>query len=165
MLLATATGAESDGTLTKGNGWDYIRLGNPNDVTTTTRGGILFAGGSTDVDAAYQWMCAKANGGDFLVIRANGTAAYNPYIRGLCPALNSVATLIVYSRTGAGDRHTGRARRTGGRHQRRQCSSGAVRLFGHYRFGDFEAGARRSFHSADHHRKRISQCVAAPARH
>jgi cyanophycinase len=102
MLVATAAYAESDGTLTKGNGWDYIRLGNPNDVTTTTRGGILFAGGSTDVDAAYQWMCAKANGGDFLVIRASGTAAYNRYIPGLCPALNSVATLIVYSRTGAG---------------------------------------------------------------
>jgi cyanophycinase len=102
MLLATAAYAESDGTLTKGDGWDYIRLGNPNDVATTTRGGILFEGGSTDVDAAYQWMCAKANGGDFLVIRASGTAAYNRYIRGLCPALNSVATLIVYSRTGAG---------------------------------------------------------------
>ena len=102
MLLATATDAESDGTPTKGNGWDYIRLGNPNDVTTTTRGGILFEGGSTDVDAAYQWMCAKANGGDFLVIRASGTAVYNRYIRGLCPALNSVATLIIYSRTGAG---------------------------------------------------------------
>ena len=100
-MLAAATYAESDGILTKGNGWDYIRLGNPNDVTTTTRGAILFEGGSTDVDAAYRWMCEKANGGDFLVIRASGTAAYNPYIRGLCPALNSVATLIVYSRAGA----------------------------------------------------------------
>jgi cyanophycinase len=46
-------------------------------------------------------MCAKANGGDFLVIRATGTAAYNSYIRGLCPALNSAATLIVHSRAGA----------------------------------------------------------------
>ena len=101
MLLAAAACAESDGTLTKGHGWEYIRLGNPNDVATATRGGILFEGGSTDVDAAYRWMCAKANGGDFLVIRARGTAAYNPYIRGLCPALNSVATLIVHSRAGA----------------------------------------------------------------
>lgn len=101
LLLAGAVCAESDGTLTKGDGWDYIRLGNPNDVATTTRGGILFEGGSTDVDAAYRWMCAKANGGDFLVIRATGTAAYNRYIRGLCPALNSVATLIVRSRAGA----------------------------------------------------------------
>jgi cyanophycinase len=101
MLLAAAAFADSDGTLTKGEGWEYTRLGNPNDVATTTRGGILFEGGSTDVDAAYQWMCAKANGGDFLVIRATGTAAYNSYIRGLCPALNSAATLIVHSRAGA----------------------------------------------------------------
>jgi cyanophycinase len=100
-LLAAAACAESDGTLTKGEGWEYIRLGNPTDVATATRGGILFEGGSTDVDAAYRWMCAKANGGDFLVIRASGTAAYNSYIRGLCPSLNSVATLIVHSRAGA----------------------------------------------------------------
>jgi cyanophycinase len=101
VSLACAAYAAPDGIVTKGNGWDYIRLGNPNDVTSNTRGGILFEGGSTDVDAAYQWMCAKANGGDFLVIRVSGTAAYNSYIRGLCPALNSVATLVVYSRTGA----------------------------------------------------------------
>ena len=84
------------------DGWDYIRLGNAKDVTTVTEGGIVFMGGGTDVDAAFQWMCAKANGGDFLVIRASGTAAYNSYIRELCPALNSVSTLIVHSRDGAG---------------------------------------------------------------
>lgn len=101
ILLAAALYAQSDGTVTKGAGWKYIRLGNPSDVTTVTRGGILFEGGSTDVDAAYRWMCGKANGGDFLIIRASGTAAYNSYIRSLCPALNSVATLIVTSRIGA----------------------------------------------------------------
>ena len=101
LLLAAAAMAESDGTVTKGDGWDYIRLGNPQDVSTRAHGGILFAGGGTDVDAAFRWMCAKANGGDFLVIRASGTAAYNSYIRGLCPALNSVATLIVHNHTGA----------------------------------------------------------------
>jgi cyanophycinase len=94
IVLAATAYAESDG-------WDYVRLGNPRDVATDTRGGVLFEGGSTDVDAAYRWMCAKANGGDFLVIRATGTAAYNSYIRGLCPTLNSVATLIIRSRAGA----------------------------------------------------------------
>lgn len=101
-LLAAAAFAADDGKLTKGDGWDYIRLGNPNDVATATKGGFLFEGGGTDVDAAYRWMCAKANGGDFLVIRARGSADYNSYIRGLCPALNSVATLIVRSRAAAG---------------------------------------------------------------
>jgi len=93
FLLAAAACAE--------NGWDYIRLGSPRNVSTPTQGGILFAGGGADVDDAFRWMCAKANGGDFLVLRASGTDAYNSYIRGVCPALNSVATLIVTSRLGA----------------------------------------------------------------
>lgn len=100
-LLATALQAGPYGKLTQGSGWDYIRLGNPNDVATATQFGVLFEGGGTDVDGAYQWMCEKASGGDFLVIRASGNADYNPYIYGLCPSLNSVATLIVYNRTGA----------------------------------------------------------------
>jgi cyanophycinase-like exopeptidase len=100
-LLATVGYAGPYGKVTHGNGWQYTRLGNPNDVITATRFGILFEGGCTDVDTAYQWMCEKANGGDFLVIRASGTADYNPYIYGLCPSLNSVATLGIYDRTGA----------------------------------------------------------------
>ncbi|HVN04167.1 MAG TPA: cyanophycinase [Bryobacteraceae bacterium] len=92
-LLAVAAHAE--------NGWEYSRLANPEDVVTVTTGGTLFAGGGTDVDDAFRWMCAKANGGDFLIIRASGTAAYNTYVSDLCPALNSVATLIITSRNGA----------------------------------------------------------------
>jgi cyanophycinase len=60
-------------------------------------------GGGTDVDAAFQWMCARSGGGDFLVIRATGTDAYNPYIQQLCPNENSVATLIIPNRTDASD--------------------------------------------------------------
>jgi hypothetical protein len=71
-LLGSAAYAGPYGKLTQGNGWDYVRMGNPNDVATSTRPGILFEGGGTDVDAAYQWMCEKADGGDFLVIRASG---------------------------------------------------------------------------------------------
>jgi cyanophycinase len=62
-------------------------------------------GGGNDVDEAFRWMCELNNGGDFLVIRATGTDAYNPYIQRLCrnsgrPA-NSVATLIIPSRQAA----------------------------------------------------------------
>jgi cyanophycinase len=60
-------------------------------------------GGSTDVDAAFQWMCTLSGNGDFLVIRAAATDAYNPYIRELCPNGNSVATLIIPSRAAAAD--------------------------------------------------------------
>jgi len=60
-------------------------------------------GGGTDVDAAFQWMCQKSGNGDFLVIRATGTDAYNPYIQQLCPNENSVATLIIPNRAAASD--------------------------------------------------------------
>lgn len=60
-------------------------------------------GGGTDLDEAFEWLCARAGGGDFLVLRATGTDAYNPYIRKLCPKLNSVATLIIPDRMAAFD--------------------------------------------------------------
>ena len=75
--------------------FSYFRVGNPADVTTATTGGTVLMGGSTDVDAAFQWMCGRAGNGDFLVIRATGTDAYNPYIQQLCPAANSVATVAL----------------------------------------------------------------------
>ena len=65
-------------------------------LPTTTAGTVLM-GGSTDVDAAFQWLCDRAAGGDFLIVRATGTDAYNPYVQDLCPGLNSVATLIIGS--------------------------------------------------------------------
>jgi cyanophycinase len=83
--------------------YSYFRVGNPNDVTTTTTAGTVLMGGGTDVDAAFQWMCQRSRNGDFLVIRATGTNAYNPYIQQLCPNENSVATLIIPNRAAASD--------------------------------------------------------------
>lgn len=83
--------------------YSYFRVGNANDITTTTTAGAVLMGGGTDVDAAFQWMCQRSGGGDFLVIRATGTDAYNPYIQQLCPAENSVATLIIPNRAAASD--------------------------------------------------------------
>lgn len=57
-------------------------------------------GGGGDLDEAFRWLCAKADGGDFLVVRAHGGADYNPYVAGLCQ-MNSVATLIIPSRKAA----------------------------------------------------------------
>lgn len=48
------------------------------------------------------WLCQRSGGGDFLVIRASGTDAYNPYVQSLCHE-NSVATLIIPSRYAAND--------------------------------------------------------------
>jgi cyanophycinase len=83
--------------------YSYFRVGNPNDVTTATTAGTVLMGGGTDVDAAFQWMCQRSGNGDFLVIRATGTDAYNPYIQQLCPNENSVATLIIPNATAASD--------------------------------------------------------------
>jgi cyanophycinase len=83
--------------------YSYFRVGNPTDVTTATTSGTVLMGGGTDVDAAFQWMCQRSGNGDFLVIRAAGTDAYNPYIQQLCPQENSVATLIIPNSTAAND--------------------------------------------------------------
>ncbi len=81
--------------------YTYFRVGNQNDVATATTTGTVLMGGGTDVDAAFQWMCQRSGNGDFLVIRATGTDAYNPYIQQLCPNENSVATLIIPNRDAA----------------------------------------------------------------
>jgi cyanophycinase len=86
-----------------GKQFSYFRIGNTNDVTTSTTAGTVLMGGSTDVDAAFQWLCDRSGGGDFLVIRATGTDAYNPYVQDLCPGINSVATLIIPSVSAAND--------------------------------------------------------------
>ncbi len=51
-------------------------------------------GGGNDLDEAFRWLCNKADGGDFLILRAHGNDEYNSYVNGLCK-LNSVATLII----------------------------------------------------------------------
>jgi cyanophycinase len=60
-------------------------------------------GGGSDLDEAFQWLCDRAGGGDFLVLRATGDDDYNPYIQKLCPKLNSVATVIIPNRAAAED--------------------------------------------------------------
>jgi len=83
--------------------YSYYRVGNPTDVTPSTTPGTVLMGGGTDVDAAFQWMCQRSGNGDFLIIRATGTDAYNPYVQQLCPNENSVATLIIPNETAAND--------------------------------------------------------------
>jgi cyanophycinase len=82
--------------------YQYYAVGSQSDVVTTTTAGTVLMGGGTDVDAAFQWMINKSGGGDFVVIRATGTDAYNPYIYAL-GTVNSVETLIIPSRTAAAD--------------------------------------------------------------
>ena len=84
-------------------GFTSFIAGNAADAqpSATLSPGLVLMGGGTDVDAAFQWMCQRAGGGDFLVIRTTGTDAYNPYIQQLCPQMDSVETIIITSVTGA----------------------------------------------------------------
>ncbi|MGB9405653.1 MAG: cyanophycinase [Candidatus Acidiferrales bacterium] len=58
-------------------------------------------------------MCERSGGGDFLVLRASGDDAYNPYIQGLCH-VNSVSTLVIPDRAAASDPFVSNAIRNAG---------------------------------------------------
>lgn len=87
---------------------------------------LVLMGGGSDVDQAFRWMIRKAGvkpgtGGHFVVLRASGTDAYNPYIYysgpdqrtsesvarswvgGANHGLSSVETLVIPSRSAAED--------------------------------------------------------------
>lgn len=82
--------------------YQYFRIGQKSDVETKPATGYALMGGGKDLDDAFRWLCKKANGGDFLILRAADDDAYNPYVNGLCKA-NSVATLIIPDRAAADD--------------------------------------------------------------
>jgi len=82
--------------------WQYFRLGNKEDMQTKPLAGTAMMGGGDDLDAAFRWLCEKANGGDFLVLRASGDDDYNAYLAKLCK-LNSAATMIIPDRASAQD--------------------------------------------------------------
>src|SRR5215212_5066105 len=97
MLLATPLLAATK------TGYEYYAVGNQNDVTKTTTAGTVLMGGGTDVDAAFQWMIGKSGGGDFVVIRASGTDAYNPWIYNELGGVDSAETIIIKNRAAASD--------------------------------------------------------------
>jgi cyanophycinase len=63
--------------------------------------------GGGEQDLALKFLCERANGGDFLILRANTRDDYaqevNEKIRALCP-LNSAATIIFSEREDSDDR-------------------------------------------------------------
>jgi cyanophycinase len=82
--------------------YQYFRTGSATDVAQKPTAGFALMGGGTDLDEAFRWLCQRADGGDFLILRASGDDDYNPYVQKLCP-LNSVATLILPNRVAAED--------------------------------------------------------------
>ncbi len=126
VVLAAAFGIASAGN----KPYKYFVTGDAqalvNIVTTPSTPSIVLMGGGPDVDEAFRWMIARAGirpgtGGRFVVIRATGTDAYDPYIYysdaalttstivadqwvgGASLGLTSVETLVMPSITAAND--------------------------------------------------------------
>src|SRR5919106_3805156 len=81
-------------------GYEHFVVGNAGDVVTPTDQLVVLHGGGTDIDDVFVRMGAAAGGGDFVVLRASGTDAYNPYIHELC-GCDSVETIIFNNRQAA----------------------------------------------------------------
>ncbi len=96
-LLLLAPGASAK--------WRYFRAGNAADSVVTPRPGFALMGGGEE-DPALRYLCEHANGGDFLILRANTEDEYaqkvNEEIRALCP-LNSAATIVFSEREDSDD--------------------------------------------------------------
>jgi cyanophycinase len=96
-LLLLAPGASAK--------WKYFRAGNAADSVVTPRPGFALMGGGEE-DPALRYLCEHANGGDFLILRANTEDDYaqkvNEEIRALCP-LNSAATIVFSEREDSDD--------------------------------------------------------------
>jgi cyanophycinase len=86
--------------------WHYFRTGNPDDLAVKPRGGFALMGGGAKQDPAFRYLCEHANGGDFLILRANTEEEYankvDEEIKAICP-LNSVATIVFGDREDSGD--------------------------------------------------------------
>jgi len=81
--------------------WKYLRSGNAADAVVTPKGGFALMGGGGHQEEAFQFLCDRANGGDFLVLRASGDDDYikqvNDEMLKTCP-LNSAATILFTDR-------------------------------------------------------------------
>ncbi len=102
MALLVALSLFAPGSSAK---WKYFRAGNAADSTVTPRAGFALMGGG-EQDAALKFLCERANGGDFLILRANTEDDYaqkvNEEIRALCP-VNSAATIVFSGRDDSDD--------------------------------------------------------------
>lgn len=86
--------------------WKYFRTGKEADVVTEPRAGYALMGGGSKQDAAFRFLCERANGGDFLILRANTEDDYAKQVdeemMSVCP-LNSAATIVFADREDSDD--------------------------------------------------------------
>jgi cyanophycinase len=86
--------------------WKYFRSGNSQDSSAVPKAGFALIGGGSKQEAAFQFLCERANGGDFLILRANTEDDYakqvNQEMLGACH-LNSAATIVFDDRENSSD--------------------------------------------------------------
>jgi cyanophycinase len=86
--------------------WKYYRTGAEADSQATPRGGFALMGGGGKQDPAFKFLCDRANGGDFLILRASGDDDYinsvDKEIKAMCP-LNSASTILFTDREDSAD--------------------------------------------------------------
>jgi len=124
LLLAALIG----GDVVRDETYRYFAVGEPERAVAIpqfpARPAFVLMGGGADVDEAFRWMIRKAgvrpgSGGRFVVLRASGTGAYDPYIffsgpgrqtgvpvaqrwvGGAALGLSSAETLVIPSRAAA----------------------------------------------------------------
>lgn len=86
--------------------WKYFRAGNEADSTATAQAGFALMGGGAKQDIAYKYLCEHANGGDFLILRANTEDDYAKQVNEETLAtchLNSAATIVLDDREDSSD--------------------------------------------------------------
>jgi len=124
LLLAALVG----GDVVRDETYRYFAVGEPERAVAIpqppARPAFVLMGGGADVDEAFRWMIRKAgvlpgSGGRFVVLRASGSGAYDPYIffsgpgrqtgvpvaqrwvGGAALGLSSAETLVIPSRAAA----------------------------------------------------------------
>jgi cyanophycinase len=86
--------------------WRYLRTGNSADSAAVPRPGFALMGGGSKQDPSFHFLCERANGGDFLILRANTEDKYAESVDkemfAMCP-LNSAATIVFDDRENSVD--------------------------------------------------------------
>jgi cyanophycinase len=100
MISALPCGAQT--TKSAGDGYTAYSLPAKNPAPLSTPSFIaVLLGGHGDVDEATRIFCDHSGGGDIVVLRASEAEEYNSEFHDACPG-NSVTTLVITSRAGAG---------------------------------------------------------------
>jgi cyanophycinase len=85
--------------------WKYFRTGSSADSAVVPRPGFALMGGGAKQDPAFRFLCERANGGDFLILRAGEdqyAESVDKEIFAMC-RLNSAATIVFDDRENADD--------------------------------------------------------------